>query len=686
MKLISQASTLLITTVLLATVTVVGAEEIVVDLGPGDKIVVQQAPDDSIKLDGKLDEGIWQQLPAYDEFVVIEPDTLANTPYATKVRFLYDNNNLYVGVDMEQPAETLIARLSGRDSRLINRDNINITLDTSGEGRYGFWFGINLGDSLMDGTLLPERQFSSDWDGAWRGASTVTEKGWSAEFQIPWGIVTMPPADKTRRIGMYMSRKVAHVDERWGWPGLSSTVPKFISALQTLEVEGVEPRQQYSVYPFAAVTSDRVKSREEYRVGADIFWRPSTDFQLTATINPDFGNVESDEVVINLTATETFFPEKRLFFLENQGIFVATPRSDTRGTGVGSSGSPTTLVNTRRIGGKPVAREFGADVIVPERELLQPVELFGAVKLTGQYGRFRYGVLSAFEDDVEFEVMQNGSPLTIEGPGSDYGIVRVLYEDAPGGAYRAVGMLSTAVLHDAQDAFAHGIDGHYLSENGKLKIDGQVFISKLDDIDTGVGGFVDFEYTFRKGVRQRLGISYFDETVDINALGFLQRNDSFRIRSAHTRTNSNLSWARDNEFDVRGFVQKNSDDLFTGGGVFFSNRTVFNNLSRLTLRFGAFPEIYDDLNSFGNGAYRIEERIDTSIAWESDSSQKISYGFKTGFKDENLGGDSYTAGANLTWRPNDRFNVTMSADFQDRKGWLLHQERKNFTTFEAKQW
>ena len=222
--------------------------DIVVKVGTDETIALRRHEDSGVKIDGQLSESIWADLPAYDEFVVIEPDTLKDTPHATRVRFFYDTTGLYVGVDMDQPGDTLIARLSGRDSRQLNRDSINLTLDTSGEGRYGYWFGINLGDSLMDGTFLPERQFSSDWDGAWRGASQVTERGWSSEFHIPWGTVAMPKVADERRIGMYMSRKVAYVDERWGWPALPSTIPKFISALQSLQVTGIDPKQQFSIW------------------------------------------------------------------------------------------------------------------------------------------------------------------------------------------------------------------------------------------------------------------------------------------------------------------------------------------------------------------------------------------------------------------------------------------------------
>lgn len=677
-------------TLYLASLSLAYADEtlgnVVVDIEDGSTLVLERHEDAGVKIDGHLDEAVWAGLDAFDEFLLIEPDTLESPAHATRVRIFYDQTGLYFGIDMVQPEESLIARLSGRDARGINRDSINITLDTSGEGRYGYWFGVALGDSLMDGTLLPERQFSNDWDGAWRGASQARENGWSGEIHIPWGTVAMPKVAGTRRFGLFMSRKVAYLDQRWGWPALPSTVPKFISVLQSLELQGVNPRQQFSVYPFTAVTDDRFDGRMRYRSGADFFWRPSTNFQLTATVNPDFGAVESDDVVINLTATETFFPEKRLFFLEGQEIFVTSPRADTRGSGVGNQGAPTTLINTRRIGGQPLEPVLGAGYSVSDRELAQPVPLIGAVKLTGQAGRFRYGFLSAFEDDFKFDAELNGDPIHVKGHPTDYGVARVLYEDSPGGAYRAIGLISTAAMNEQRDAMTHGIDAHYLTDNGKLKVDGQFYMSDIEDEQTGFGGFVDFEYTFRQGVVQGLGIEYIDEHADLNDLGFLQRQDNFRIRSRHTRVNSDLSFARDNEFDIRGFVQKNRDDDFTGGGIFVSNRMTLNNLSTLTARFSFFPEHYDDLNSFGNGTYRIEERMFGGIGWGSDSSQKFRYGFGFGYMNEDLGGDTWEGRISVTWRPSDRFALEANIRYMNRDGWLLHQEEQNFTTFQAEQW
>jgi hypothetical protein len=662
--------------------------EIAVELAPGEVIVLQRLHGvDAIRIDGHLDEPVWQTLPAYDEFVVIEPDTLGETVHDTYIRLAYDERGLYVGAEMRQPAETLITRLSSRDERGLNRDSINLTLDTSGAGRYGYWFGINLGDSLMDGTVLPERQFSNDWDGPWQGRSQQTPTGWTAEFFIPWSTLSMPTVGELRRMGLYMSRKVAYLDERWGWPALPDTVPKFMSALQPLEMVGVAPRQQYNFYPFLAASYDGIDDEMQYRAGADVFWRPSSNFQLNATLNPDFGNVESDDVVINLTATETFFPEKRLFFLEGQDLFVATPRADTRGGGVGNTGAPYSMVYTRRIGGVPRFAETPPGVTIPKRSRFRPVELHGAAKVTGQTGGLRYGLLGAFEDDIRFDAQDGQQPRRLYQDGSDYGVARLLYEDGSTGAYRALGFLSTAVLNPQRDALAQGVDGHYLSADGRWKFDGQLMTSDIDRIGRGYGGFVDLEYTFRRGMQQRFGIEYFDETFDINDLGFLERNDHYRVRSAFVLTRSDLGWARNYQLDVRGFLQKNlSESLFNGGGVFVTNRVTMHNLSRLTSRLHFMPRQYDDLNSFGNGTYRVDERAEALLFWDSDTSQPLSVNLGGGYWQERVGGSTVMSRAGVSWRPDDRFSLNFDVEYLDRDGWLLHQADDLFATFQAHQW
>ena len=456
-----------------------------------------------IKIDGHIDEAIWAQIQPFNNLKVIDPDTLADAPYKTDMRMVYSERGIYVSFDMEQPAESIIQRFAPRDAFEVNRDNVGFTLDTSGDGRYGYWVNLSLGDSQMDGTVLPERQFSREWDGAWYGATQRTANGWSAEFYVPWSQMAMPKQDGARRFGLYLSRKVAHLNERWAWPGLPESKPRFMSALQTIELEQVDPRQQWSLFPYASGTFDRVDEDSKLKGGLDLFWRPSSNFQLTATINPDFGAVESDNVVVNFTADETFFPEKRLFFQEGQEIFDISKQENN-----GGMDPKPRVVNTRRIGGRPREPDLPPGVELSERDELIPADILGAVKATGQIGSFRYGVLAAAEDDTDY-IASDG--LGYVQDGRDFGVFRVLYEDSQGAAYRGLGWVSTFVAHPESDAVVHGADAHYLSTSGAWNFNGLLLYSDIDEDDTGsgTGTLADITYTPRQGIKAlaRYGVS-----------------------------------------------------------------------------------------------------------------------------------------------------------------------------------
>ena len=200
---------------------------------------------------------------------------------------------------------------------------------------------------------------------------------------------------------------------------------------------------------------------------------------MIGTINPDFGSVESDDVVINLSATETFFLRKDLFFLRGrmslwrhlERVFAAMADSQMR--------VPHDLVNTRRIGGKPKSPAVDSGISIPDAGLQKPVDLVGALKVIGQSGKVRYGFLSAFEDNFSLSAIKDEKKFELAGTPSDYGIIRLLYERNDKRSYRALGFMSTAVLNDEGDVLTHGLDGHYLSEDGKFRVDGQFFTSKF---------------------------------------------------------------------------------------------------------------------------------------------------------------------------------------------------------------
>ncbi|MEM7078737.1 MAG: DUF5916 domain-containing protein, partial [Pseudomonadota bacterium] len=606
--------------------------------------------DVDLRLDGRLDEALWARLPSYDNMLITDPDTLGAPRYKTDTRFFYTDRGMYIGVFMEQPSETLLARLSSRDE-FLNRDSWGITLDTSGEGLYGYWFTVNLGGSVMDGKIAAERQYSNEWDGPWQSATAELPNGWSTEMFLPWSMMTMPDADAgVRNFGFWVNRKVAYIDERWSWPALPFQSPRFMSVLATMRTPGVAPKQQIEVFPNVAFTRDEIDGEDEFRAGLDLSWRPTTNLQVTATLNPDFGVVESDDVVVNLSSFETFFPEKRLFFLEGREVFQTTPRNrvSTRGpSGVGSrqttstfNPEPTTLLNTRRIGGPPRV-EVPDEVDVEGVELGKPSDLLGAFKVTGSYGGLRYGVLSAFEDDVTLPGVVNSGPgaglvTRVEAEGRDFGVARLLYETT-GEGRTSVGYLGTMVRYEDFDAIVHGVDGHWLSPNGLWQLDTQFMHSDVDEV-TGNGGLADITFKPTQGVEHKLTLDWLEDTLNIRDLGFIRRNDSRNVIYRYNfSTGRGLTRLRSKRYSVVLSNEWNQQGRLVRSGYFLRNGWTFKNLSEIRTEFDYFPARWDDRNSFGNGDFRTEDRWVAEVGYGTNTSKPISFSALLGARNEEKG-------------------------------------------------
>ena len=671
---------------------------------PDEAIVVPRYADRELNvvLDGVLDEAVWAETPGYDGMRVIQPDTLVEPRYRTVVRYLYTERGLYVGAWMEQPPETLLARLSSRDEH-INRDNFGITLDTSGAGLYGFWFTINLGGTVMDGKVEPEREFTVEWDGPWESATAELSDGWSAEVFLPWSMLSMPAGTEDREMGIWVDRQVAHIDERWSWPALPFTAARFLSAFGRLKVPGVAPRQELSLFPYASTTFDQARKDEEANVGLDVFWRPSTAFQVTGAVNPDFGAVESDDVVINLTARETFFPEKRLFFLEGSEIFTTTARGQitsfsnnqgnaqstgARRTAVSFVRPPTMVLNTRRIGGKALV-DIPDGVRVPGYEQSKPTDLLGAIKATGQAGALRYGALTAIEDDPELLGQKDGRDFVVEGDGRNFGVLRGLLEST-GDGRRSIGYIGTILDHPLRQALVHGIDAHLLSGGGKLKADVQLLNSDVDDVvdgeAQGYGLLTDVRYVPRRGVAHQFGLDYFDDVFEMNDVGFRGRNDMRGVRYNFTLTRSGMQRFRLWRGGLRTGYFQNRKGQVMRSGVFLSNNLMFHNRSEIRTQLNYFPPRWDDIESRGHGSYRMDGRLQVSAAYGTDTSKVLSWSVQTEVQQEELGGLDYLGGFGVTFKPSDRFSFDFDLLYRYRENWLIHQGGREFATFQAKDW
>ncbi len=658
------------------------------------RLPVPYSESPNIEIDGDVTEAEWLRHPGIDEMVVTEPDTADKPDYKTVSRFIYTDKGLYVSAVMTQPRETIVDRLSARDQSL-NRDSFMITLDPSGEGLYGYWFEVSAGGTVLDGKVVPERAFSEQWDGPWQGAASITENGWSAELYLPWSMMAMPQSD-ARKMGFWLRRKVAHLDETYSWPHLPFRAPKFMTALKPMSLPGVEPKQSVAFFPYVSATLDEIREEQDYEAGVDFSYRPSSNLQITGTVNPDFGAVESDDVVVNLTAFETFFPEKRLFFLEGNEVFETSPRSDLNrfnsrplGTGPRATPStfenePTTLVNTRRIGGAATRVEIPDGVSIDGVERSKPTDLLGAVKVVGQTGKLRYGVLSAFEDDVELRGTDDatGADVTVTAPGRDFGVVRAIYEDV-GRGRRSIGYLGTLVTLPDDDSIVHGVDTHLLSADGKWRYDGQYIYSEVDGVD-GHGYFADVNYVPNRNWFFRGAVDWLDEELDVSDLGFIRRNDIVTGRlGAIRRQARGMKRFREMRNSLFFSMQTNNQGFANRVGIYSNQTFGFFNRSEVKWTLNYFPSHWDDRQSRGNGWYKTEDRWFTQLAYGSDTARPFSWSGTLTAEQEQLGGWTYGSDLGFTYTPSGRFTLDFDMRYKKRDGWLIYRSGPDFTTYET---
>ncbi|KAG9551955.1 hypothetical protein KCV01_g22989, partial [Aureobasidium melanogenum] len=326
-----------------------------------------------VKIDGHIDPAEWAGAQHITDFHVTQPWTGKAASQPIEAWVLSTPKGLAVAVRVTQPSSIPRSKQQARRDEDARVDRVNVMVDFDADGRVGYDFEVKSQGGIADEVITNENDFSYDWDGIWEHATSEDDQGYSVEILIPWYIAPMRKASgNTRTIGLYIDRIIAATGERAAWPTVAFDRGRFLSSFQKLEVPAYS-QSLFAVTPYLVARTDRAHGGTSFQQGADILWKPNGQTQVTATINPDFGQVESDDLVVNFSPTETFFTDKRPFFTENQGIFDFSLLDDY-----------SQLVYTRRVGGASDDGRGSADISA-------------AVKVNGSVGSTSYGILTAQE-------------------------------------------------------------------------------------------------------------------------------------------------------------------------------------------------------------------------------------------------------------------------------------------------
>ncbi|MGH7664041.1 MAG: DUF5916 domain-containing protein [Gemmatimonadaceae bacterium] len=601
-------------------------------------------------LDGRTDDEIWRQARVIDEFLEYEPDEGAETRFRTEARVAYDDRNLYVLVRMYDPApDSIVSLLARRDVR-VPSEQLKLVIDSYHDRRTAYQFAVNPAGVKRDFYVYNDTNEDPSWDAVWDVATVIDSVGWVAEFRIPFSQLRF--ANKPEHtFGLMIVRDIARTGERISWPLYHRNVRGYVSQAGDIGgISGIPAPRRVEVTPYVVTKnvtepagSGVYNHGQELTGGADIKYGISSNLTLDATINPDFGQVEADPGQLNLSSFETFFEERRPFFLEGTGIFTFNTHCND------IEGDCTGLFYSRRIGREPQL------LFTPgyfEESAPTSTTIVGAAKLTGRLGNgLSVGVLDAV---TQREVGAAGRSIE---PRTNY-LVGRLQQDLRDGR-SGLGMMLTAVnrrMDQHTDAFLRGnaytggldlrhrfFDGNY---EVAAYIAGSYVTGSAEAIAatqrSGVHRYQrpddDLAYdptrTSLGGDAERISIGKFGggitrfQTVyqrfspgfEINDVGFLSRADEQMLRNWFSfQLNTPAMFYR------RAFLNFNQWSYWTVGGLptafgfNFNSHVELKNTwwAHMGANIGDFTETYDDRVARGGPAVR------NSSDWEIWSGMEL---------------------------------------------------------------
>ena len=355
-------------------------------------------------IDGRLNDESWTLVEPASGFLQRDPDEGKPATERTEVRFLYDDESLYIGARLFDSEPTLIARRLSRRDNSPDADVLAVYLDPMHDRLTGAVFRVSASNVQQDSILYNDSWTDGSWDAVWDSQVAVDESGWSVEMRIPLSQLRFTAADH-HTWGVNIERFIRRKNES-SWLRM---IPKNESGLASKMVEltgldGISPRRNLELLPYTAARAEFIQpqrsgnpfndgSRVFGSAGLDVKWALNSNLRLNATVNPDFGQVEVDPAVVNLTAFETFFDEKRPFFLEGSQIFGNFGYLGSNNYW-GFNTSEPSIFYSRRIGRAPQLGASGDFVDVPTA-----TTILGATKLTGKTANgWSIGILDAITD------------------------------------------------------------------------------------------------------------------------------------------------------------------------------------------------------------------------------------------------------------------------------------------------
>ena len=670
-----------------------------------------------ITIDGELNEQVWQT-KYYNDLIQKEPDEGKPATEKTKVWVAYDDEYIYVAAQLDDSSPDSVDVTISRKDTFIPTDMFFVGFDPYHDKRTGYFFGLSAGGTMLDGTFYNETSIDDSWDGVWEAKSKLNKNGWSLEMKIPFSQLRFNKAD-SMVWGIDFMRFIKRKNEEDHFIRLSRKESKFISLFAELHgLNGIEPKQRIEALPYIVQKvqflihdeNDPFYKSNQFvtTLGADFKVGIGANLNLDLTINPDFGQVEVDPAVVNLTAFETFYNEKRPFFIEGQNIFNFA-RGGASNNWNFNFGNPT-LFYSRRIGRSPQGYLPSYDYADFPKE----TRILGAAKLSGKIGNdLSVGALSAVTQRMFASYYREGKKYETEvEPLTHYGVLRS-QKEFDGGKH-ALGFMLTSVNRDlstpelrnilSKQAYTFGLDGWtFLDDERAYVLTGYAVGSyvqgseeylirlqqepyryfqrpdatymQLDSNRTSLSGF----YT-RFTLNKQQGNFYFNASLGAVSPGFENNDLGFQFNADKINAHLVLGYRW---FEPDGFFRKKflyaahfksydfEGNLINNGAFVFGN-LQFMNYYNINLNVGYNAESFSKTLTRGGPLAKIPAGFWSGLFISSDSRENLIVSIGGNVSGDRLGGNSVSINAEVLWKPTPQINLSIEPEYSNRNSKLQY--------------
>ncbi len=609
-----------------------------------------------------FDNKVWGNVPFINDFVQESPNYFLNPSEKMNVYIAYSSDALFIYAKLfDQEPDKISYQLSDKDDWYGAFDDrsdwFSFEIDSQHDHQTGFSFAVNASGVKCDEMIYNDESYDNDWNAIWDAEVMIDEFGWNVEIEIPFSMLRFNKSEEFIW-GMNITRYIKRKDETIKWVVLPVEIDGISSHFGHLVgLKGIYPPARFEFKPFFLFGSTQYSDillkdinysdnhiieeyvNNIYRFGLDMQFRPNTNSVSTFTINPDYGQIELDPQDINLTAYETYFSEKRPFFLENSTLFK----------------TPIEVFYSRRIGQDEFVLE--KDRNGQEVWELKENSIKGAGQFTGKSSNgFSYGLIGAITE------RSNPERSFITDSSKIFSIARIKQDLFQGNSF--VGILMT--LGNDEHSSNYSIDGLINMYDNTIGIDAQLVFKKNRNEDFNKGIYTSISYNPLGYFSYWIDYQLFDKKFNINDFGYLKRNNFSQIKIA-TKFENQLPWnrIRNISFIIESVFDKNIDNLDLGKTLELNYFLQTKNFWEIN---GGMYKMFDhfhdrltiiDINEYGPAIY-IPEINGVHFSILTNFNKNISLSFEKQIAQNSRNDVENKQSWNINYRPNQSFIMSAS--------------------------